>query len=281
MLLLSISQPSARLHLAPSPLCSPNAWRTKWRLPGYRGTPYSSISISFERVGGPFLGLLPSRRKALVTLAQLVHPRPTGVSDLDCGADDARLAKSLQEPLQTMSPAACLLSGHEAAARWLDDHPKWVLNKARCSLGNRRVANNGEILTDTSRARCDHHMKTGATIAAFARSVRLRPVDRRSTCPKASPIAPRTSSLAVQTQRRKLRRTRPERSAWPEPELTSSGSWQPREPMLPDDGDFGTAMARLTQRSASSWMVCGLNRLRRRVEPATTPLRLQRASPLR
>ena len=39
-----------------------------------------------------------------------------------------------------------------------------------------------------------------------------------------------------------------ERSAWPEPELTSSGPWQPREPMLPDDRDFWPAMARLTQR---------------------------------
>src|ERR1700719_275480 len=91
-----------------------------------------------------------------------------------------------------------------------------------------------------TRAGCDHHMETRATVAAFARPVRLRPVDRRSTpCPRASPIAPRTSSLAVQTQRRKLRRTRPERSDWPEPEPTSSGPWQPREPMLPDDGDFG------------------------------------------
>ena len=27
----------------------------------------------------------------------------------------------------------------------------------------------------------------------------------------------------------------PERSAWPEPEPTSSGPWQPREPMLPND----------------------------------------------
>jgi len=25
-----------------------------------------------------------------------------------------------------------------AAARWLDDHRKWELDKARCSLGNRR-----------------------------------------------------------------------------------------------------------------------------------------------
>jgi hypothetical protein len=39
----------------------------------------------------------------------------------------------------------CLLSGQEAAARWLDDHPKWELDKVRCSLGNRRVANSGEI----------------------------------------------------------------------------------------------------------------------------------------
>jgi hypothetical protein len=46
---------------------------------------------------------------------------------------------------ETMSPAECFLSGQEAAARWLDDHPKWELDKARCSLGNRRVANNGEI----------------------------------------------------------------------------------------------------------------------------------------
>ena len=36
------------------------------------------------------------------------------------------------------------------------------------------------------------------------------------------------------------------RSAWPEPEPTSSGPWQPREPMLPDDRDFEPAMARLT-----------------------------------
>ena len=102
-------------------------------------------------------------------------------------------------------------------------------------------------------------MKTGATVAAFARPVRLRPVDRRSTpCP--SPIAPRTSSLAVQTQRRKLRRTRPERSAWPEPEPTSSGPWQLREPMLPDDRDFGPAMARLTQRQRifGDGLFCGL-----------------------
>jgi len=41
-----------------------------------------------------------------------------------------------------------------------------------------------------TRAGCDHHMKTGATVAAFALPVRLRPVDRGSTpCP--SPIAPR------------------------------------------------------------------------------------------
>jgi len=32
-----------------------------------------------------------------------------------------------------------------AAARSLDDHPKWELDKVRCSLGNRRVANSGEI----------------------------------------------------------------------------------------------------------------------------------------
>jgi len=46
---------------------------------------------------------------------------------------------------QAKSPAACLLSGQEAAARWLDDHPKRELDKVRCSLGNRRVANSGEI----------------------------------------------------------------------------------------------------------------------------------------
>ena len=109
-------------------------------------------------------------------------------------------------------------------------------------------------------------MKTGATVAAFARPVRLRPVDRRSTpCP--SPIACRTSSLAVQTLRRKLRRTRPERSAWPEPEPTSSGPWQPREPMLPDDRDFGPA--RPVSPNASAFCSAASSRLRRRVEPAT------------
>ena len=30
-----------------------------------------------------------------------------------------------------------------------------------------------------------------------------------------------------------------------QPEPTSSGPWQPREPMLPDDRDFEPAMARL------------------------------------
>ena len=63
----------------------------------------------------------------------------------------------------------------------------------------------------------------------------------------------------------------PERSAWPEPEPTSSGPWQPREPMLPDDRDFGPAMARLTQRQRIFVDVCSVasSRLRRRVEPAT------------
>src|SRR5882724_6750686 len=96
------------------------------------------------------------------------------------------------------------------------------------------------------------------TVAAFARPVRLRPVDRRSTpCPRTSPIAPRTSWLAVQTQRRKVRRTRPERSAWPEPEPTSSRPWQPREPMLPDDRDFGPAMAP-SHPTAAHLRGCGL-----------------------
>src|ERR1700720_192215 len=113
-------------------------------------------------------------------------------------------------------------------------------------------------------------MKTGTTVAAFALPVRLRPVDRRST-PCLSPIAPRTSSLAAQTQRRRLRRTWPERSAWPAPEPTSGGPWHPREPMLPDDRDFGPAMARLTQRQRIFVDLCSAasSRLRRRVEPAT------------
>jgi hypothetical protein len=37
------------------------------------------------------------------------------------------------------------VSFEEAAARWLEDHPKWELDKVRCSLGNQRVANSGEI----------------------------------------------------------------------------------------------------------------------------------------
>jgi hypothetical protein len=46
---------------------------------------------------------------------------------------------------ETVSPAACLLSGQEDPARRLDDHPKWKLDKVRCALGNRRVANSGGI----------------------------------------------------------------------------------------------------------------------------------------
>jgi hypothetical protein len=45
------------------------------------------------------------------------------------------------------------MSGQETAARWLDGHPKWELDKARCPPGNRRVANSGEMGTDASRAR--------------------------------------------------------------------------------------------------------------------------------
>ena len=39
-------------------------------------------------------------------------------------------------------------------------------------------------------------------------------------------------------------------------ELTSSGPWQPREPTLPDDRDFGPAMARLPQRQRIFVDVC-------------------------
>jgi hypothetical protein len=42
-------------------------------------------------------------------------------------------------------PGRVSLSGQEAAARWFDDHRKWELDKVRCSLGNQRVANSGEI----------------------------------------------------------------------------------------------------------------------------------------
>ena len=150
---------------------------------------------------------------------------------------------------ETMSPAACLLSGQELlpAGSTIIPNGNWTRFVARLATGASPIAARFEPMPH-ARAGCDHHMKTGATAAAFARRVRLRPVDRRSTpCP--SPIAPRTSSLAVQTQRRKLRRTRPERSAWPEPEPTSSGPWQPQEPMLPDDRDFGPAMARLAHSS--------------------------------
>jgi hypothetical protein len=49
--MLLLSQPSARL-------CSPNTWRTRWRLPGSRGTPHSFLSISVERLaGGDVAGL--------------------------------------------------------------------------------------------------------------------------------------------------------------------------------------------------------------------------------
>jgi hypothetical protein len=43
---------------------------------------------------------------------------------------------------ETMSPAACLLSGQEAAARWLDDHPKRELDKfaARLATGASPIA---------------------------------------------------------------------------------------------------------------------------------------------
>src|SRR4029077_4047318 len=121
----------------------------------------------------------------------------------------------------------------------------WTRFAARLATGASPIAARFEPMPHARgvRSPCEDR----ATVAGFARPVGLRPVDWRSTpCP--SPIAPRTSSLAVQTQPRKLRRTQPEPSAWPEPEPTSSGPWQPREPMLPDDRDFGPAMARLTQR---------------------------------
>src|SRR5580692_7931825 len=87
-------------------------------------------------------------------------------------------------------------------------------------------ASEQHAMTDVAASLARHDLQGGDLRTALWR--------RRST-PCLSPIAPRTSSLAVQTQRRRLRRSRPERSAWPEPEPTSSGPWQPREPMLPDD----------------------------------------------
>jgi hypothetical protein len=73
MLLLSISQPSARLHSAPLTPLLPKRVEDEMAITGAPGNPIFFLSISLERVGGPFLVLLPSRRKALVTLAQLVH----------------------------------------------------------------------------------------------------------------------------------------------------------------------------------------------------------------
>jgi len=148
----------------------------------------------------------------------------------------------LDVPIVRQLPAANLQFGDE-----FEPGPVQVVADRRLYVLRGRIhgAAAVELQRDLNRCLtrpgCDHHMKTGATVAAFARPVRFRPVDRRST-PCLSPIAPRTSSLAVQTQRRRLRRTRPERSARPEPEPTSSGPWQPREPMLPDDRDFGPAM---------------------------------------
>ena len=31
--------------------------------------------------------------------------------------------------------AACAISGQQSAARWLEDYPKWVLQRVRCAVG--------------------------------------------------------------------------------------------------------------------------------------------------
>ena len=53
----------------------------------------------------------------------------------------------------------------------------------------------------------------------------------------------RRADAAQKAAKDAARAERAERLALAEP--TSSGPWQPREPMLPDDRDFEPAMARL------------------------------------
>jgi hypothetical protein len=51
---------------------------------------------------------------------------------------------------QTVSPngengwsglAGCVLRGQLLAAQWLEDHPKWQLDRVRCTLGNQPRTN--------------------------------------------------------------------------------------------------------------------------------------------
>lgn len=42
--------------------------------------------------------------------------------------------------------AMCAIAGQQQAAQWLEEHPKWQLERVRCVPGNHPPrANNGEI----------------------------------------------------------------------------------------------------------------------------------------
>ncbi len=46
--------------------------------------------------------------------------------------------KVFPEPSETadLGLANCAIRGQQLAAEWLDEHPKWMLDRVRCTIGN-------------------------------------------------------------------------------------------------------------------------------------------------
>jgi len=46
--------------------------------------------------------------------------------------------KLFPEPSETadLGLASCAIRGQQLAAEWLDEHPKWQLDRVRCTIGN-------------------------------------------------------------------------------------------------------------------------------------------------
>ena len=53
-------------------------------------------------------------------------------------ASPTQCQKVFPEPSETaeLGLANCAIRGEQLAAQWLDVHPKWMLDRVRCTIGN-------------------------------------------------------------------------------------------------------------------------------------------------
>jgi hypothetical protein len=53
-------------------------------------------------------------------------------------ANPTHCQKVFPEPSETAEAglASCAIRGQQLATQWLDNHPKWVFSRVRCTIGN-------------------------------------------------------------------------------------------------------------------------------------------------